>query len=69
MTDNSIADVCLREAPSEDGTPDRLCATCGEVIADAERHPVATDVDETGEVSVYVFCSTACRAQWEASTD
>lgn len=69
MTDNSIADACLGEAPSEDADPDRLCATCGDVVADSEWHPVATQIDETGEVIVYLFCSIACQMEWNASND
>lgn len=69
MTDDSIADACLGEAPSEDAAPDHLCATCGAVVADSEWHPVATQIDETGKVVVYLFCSTGCQTQWDASTD
>lgn len=69
MTDNSIADACLGEAPSEDAAPNRICATCGDAVENFERHPVATRTDETGEVAVYLFCSTACETQWEASND
>lgn len=69
MTDDSIADACLGEAPSEDADPDRICATCGDVVEDSEWHPVTTQIEETGEVAVYLFCSTSCQTQWEASND
>lgn len=69
MTDDSIADTCLVEAPSENADPDRICATCGDVIADSEWHPATTQVADTGEIVVYLFCSIACQTQWEASND
>lgn len=69
MTDDSIADACLDEAPNEEADPDRICATCGDVVEDSEWHPVTTQTDETGEVVVYLFCSTACQTQWEATND
>lgn len=69
MIDGTIADACLSEAPNEDADPDRICATCGDVVADSEWHPVATHIDETGEVAVYLFCSTACQTQWQELND
>jgi len=69
MSDDSIADVCRREAPGEDGDPVHVCAVCGDPIDDAERHPVATRTGEAGGVAVFLFCSPACRTRWDGSND
>jgi len=69
MSDDSIADACRRGAPGGDGETVHVCAVCDDPIDDAERHPVATRIDEAGEVAVYLFCSSACRTRWDESND
>lgn len=69
MTEDSIADASLREPRDADGDSVQICATCGAVVEDSEWHPVATRVTETGEVVIYLFCSDACKNQWQTTRD
>ncbi|WP_435177135.1 DUF7576 family protein [Halorussus sp. AFM4] len=67
MTDDSLADASLRETPDAD--PVRVCATCDAVVADSEWHPTTTRVTESGEVVIYLFCTEACKTEWQAARD
>ncbi|WP_134669282.1 DUF7576 family protein [Halorussus marinus] len=69
MSDESIAEACRREAPAPDADRAHVCAVCDEPIDDAERHPVATRIGESGAVVLYLFCSPACRTRWDESSD
>lgn len=67
MTEESIADASLRDAPDGESDAIRICATCNAVVENAEWHPVSARTTEAGEVAVYLFCSEACKAQWQTS--
>lgn len=69
MTEDSIADASLREPRDSDADPVQICATCDAVVEDSEWHPATTRVTETGEVVIYLFCSDACKSQWQAPRD
>lgn len=67
MTTDSIADASLRETQDADADPIQICATCNAGVEDSAWHPVSTRTTDTGEVVVYLFCTDACKAQWQAT--
>ena len=69
MTEDSIADASLRETPDPDADPVRICATCDAVVADSEWYPTTTRVTETGAVVIYLFCTEACKTEWQAVSE
>lgn len=40
------------------------CDNCGDPVDLSNWHPLDARVDETGDATLYVFCSRECRTEW-----
>lgn len=69
MPDDSIADASLDTTEADAANPDRVCAVCGAPVSESEWHPVESEIDENGEVRLYLFCSADCKHEWSPNTD
>jgi hypothetical protein len=69
MNEHSIADVSLRGTSDPEADSVQVCAACDAVVDDSEWHPVTTRVTEAGEVVIYLFCTEACKTQWQPARD
>lgn len=51
--------------PTDGETRPTTCHVCGADVNPTAWHPVATRTDDEGEFHLHLFCSLACRREWE----
>lgn len=69
MTNEPIAKESVREAGDAAETSTYVCAQCSTAIRESEEHPVAADLDDSGNVVLVLFCDPACKEEWRPERD